>query len=218
MINTSGGMTGGDKIDWSFSVAENACLTLTTQAFERVYKSSGGLACTNIHLELQAGAKLAWLPQETILFDQSAYSRTINVDTTSGADLLMVESVVFGRAAMGETIKTLTFFDQWRVHVDGELHHAESTKLAGEAAGILGNSFATDGASAMATILFVSRRAEGLQDPVRSLLSNSDAASAWKGKLVVRMLAKDDYVLRQRLIPIINLLHHPDPLPKIWTS
>jgi urease accessory protein len=37
MINTSGGMTGGDTLDWTFTAAENTNLSVTTQACERVY-------------------------------------------------------------------------------------------------------------------------------------------------------------------------------------
>lgn len=44
MINSSGGLTGGDEMHWAFKAANQTELTVTTQACEKVYASSGGSA------------------------------------------------------------------------------------------------------------------------------------------------------------------------------
>ena len=80
-------------------------------------------------LKVGAGGTLAWLPQETILFDQVRLRRSIEVDLAPDASLLLAEGVVFGRSAMGETLAQGRFFDRWRVRRGGALVFAESLRL-----------------------------------------------------------------------------------------
>src|SRR5438270_665255 len=89
-------------LDFACQVGENARLTLTSAAAEKIYCAQGPAAELNIALTAQAHAHLAWLPQETILFDRARVTRCIEVDLAESASLLLCEIVVFGRAAMGE--------------------------------------------------------------------------------------------------------------------
>ena len=69
---------------------ENLSLAWTRRRHQRVAARAG------------ASAHLAWLPQETILFDQARLSRRIDIDLHEDASLLLAEIVVFGRTAMDE--------------------------------------------------------------------------------------------------------------------
>src|SRR5437764_9159036 len=102
IVNTAGGMAGGDRFGVQVDVAENARLVVTAAAAEKVYRSDGADTALGITLAVGAGAALAWLPQETILFDRSRLDRRIEIALTGDAALLMAEGFVFGRAAMGE--------------------------------------------------------------------------------------------------------------------
>jgi len=104
-VNTAGGVAGGDRFDVEIAAGEGAHLTLTTAAAEKVYRATAKPAELSIGLKVAAGARLAWLPQETILFDQAKVLRRIDIDLAEGASLLLCEIVVFGRAAMGETVR-----------------------------------------------------------------------------------------------------------------
>src|SRR5690606_35796222 len=75
LINTSGGLTGGDRLQWDVELGENASAVITTQACERIYRSGGGEARIATRLKMAKGTRLAWLPQETILFNHSMLSR-----------------------------------------------------------------------------------------------------------------------------------------------
>ncbi len=100
-VNTAGGIAGGDRFDIDIAAGGGAHLTVTTAAAEKIYRSHGPDAQVNIALRAGADARLAWLPQETILFDQARVARRIDIDLSQNASLLLCEIVVFGRAAMG---------------------------------------------------------------------------------------------------------------------
>jgi urease accessory protein len=218
MINTSGGMTGGDTLNWTFTAAQNTNLSVTTQACERVYKSSHGVANMNVNLNVQADASLHWLPQETILFDQCGLKREINVNIESGCELLMAEPLVFGRQAMGENQINGSLHDRWRIHCDGQLIHAEDFKLEGNMTERLENPFVTNGHIACATVLFIAPRAEGVLQEAKSLLQDVGAVSFWNGKLLARIIAPSSYELRQAMYPLIQLLRDGKTMPKIWAN
>ncbi len=218
MINTSGGMTGGDKLDWMFVAEANTNLSITTQACERVYKSSGGTAQINVRLDVHNDASLHWLPQETILFDNCNLQRTITVNMVAGSELFMAEPLVFGRQAMGETELNGFIRDRWRVSCDGHLIHAEDFAIQNNMSELLAKPFVTNGNSVCATVLLIAPRGEALLQDARALLQDSGGVSFWNGKLLARIFAADSYELRRHMYPLMKLLGNGKPLPKIWAN
>jgi urease accessory protein len=217
LINTSGGLTGGDRIDWAIDAGASTRVTVTTQACERIYKSSGGDAHVTARLSAGPGAVLHWLPQETILFDQGALSRTLDADLSDGAELIALEAIVLGRKAMGETVTSGSLRDRWRIRRNGRLIHAEDLRLAGKIDRIAGRSATLSGNLAFATLLYVGDRAETIMPRLHALLGEKLAGSSqWKGKMVIRMAAEDGFALRKILIPTISLLRNGEPPPKVW--
>ena len=114
-VNTAGGVAGGDRFDIEIAAGEASRLAVTTAAAEKIYRAEGPPAQLNIALKAAAGAHLAWLPQETILFDRARVLRRIDIDLAESASLLLCEIVVFGRAAMGERMQRGEFVDRWRL-------------------------------------------------------------------------------------------------------
>ena len=131
IVNTGGGMAGGDRFAIDLSLGAGASLIAGTAAAEKIYRSTGPDAEMDVTLDVGEGARLAWLPQETILFDRARLSRRIDVDLAESASLLMAEAVVFGRAAMGEAMEQGFFADRWRVRRGGKLVFADSARLDG---------------------------------------------------------------------------------------
>lgn len=218
LINTSGGLTGGDRIDWDVAAGANTKVTVTTQACERIYKSNGGDAHVSARLTVGAGATLHWLPQETILFDQGALNRTLAVDLSEGSELVALEAILLGRKAMGESVAEGRLRDRWRVRRNGRLVHAEDLRLSGGIEAIAGRRSALAGNLAFATLLYMGEQAESLLAKLHLLLDDKLAgASHWNGKLVVRMVAEDGFALRKLLVPTISLLRNGEPPPKVWT-
>lgn len=216
LINTAGGLAGGDRIATEIDIAETTAATITTQACERVYRSTGEAATVTNRLTVGAGARLAWLPQETILFDGGRLSRRLEADLADDAELVAMEAVLFGRTAMGEILSHGALHDRWRIRRDGRLIFAEDFRISGEIAAQLARPALLSGRTAMATVLYAASEPERLLDAVRMLVGEDGGASAWNGKLLIRLTAVSGLALRQRLEPLLSLLIGGRPLPKVW--
>lgn len=216
LINTAGGVTGGDRFAAEVVLEAGSHAVLTTQACERVYRSAGGTAEVTNRLEVGAGARLDWLPQETILFDGGRLSRRLDAELAEGSELLAVETTIFGRTAMGESVRTGSFRDRWRIRRQGRLLFADDLRLEGEIAGLIARPAVLDGNAAMATVLLVSEGGERLLDAVRSLIGEAGGASFWNGRLLARVTAPDGFLLRRILIPVLGVLMPGRSLPKVW--
>jgi urease accessory protein len=230
LINTAGGLTGGDAMSWSCTAGERTALTLTTQACEKTYKASGE-SIANVSVSLAAGvaSRLCWLPQETILFDRARLARRLEIDLAADAGLLLVEPVIFGRRAMGEVVNTGLFRDRWRIRVEGRLVHAEDFLIGPDIAGRLAAPAIAGGARAFATLLLVAPDAGDKLAAARRIVGAAGGVSSWTvgvasgeatstGKLLARIVANDGYDLRKTLIPLIGLLNPGAGLPKIWST
>ncbi len=221
LINTAGGLTGGDRLRWEIAVEHGADLTVTTQACERIYRSSGGPASLNAQVSVAEGAWLSWLPQETIVFDRSALRRSLSIDLERGARALVVEPIILGRKAFGETVELADFHDRWRVRVDGRLVHAEEFAVGPSVSRQVERAVFTGGCLAFATVLLIGDDAERLADPVRDILGDGGSVSHWTvggtGKLLARLVTEDGYALRRRLVPALQLLNGQAQLPKLWS-
>lgn len=216
-INTSGGVTGGDRLQYCASVEAGAALNVTTQAAERIYRASSGAAHITNTLTLAAGSRLDWLPQETILFEGSALKRRLNVDLDESSTLLALETLVLGRHAMGETLQQSRLSDQWRIRRNGRMVYADALRFSKP--GFETQSAATlNGHRALATLVYVAPDAEDRLSNARGLLDFADveaAASAWNGLLVLRFLAPDAQPLRKALISFLTEFRGCN-LPRVW--
>lgn len=214
LINTGGGLAGGDNFTFDIGTEESAVLTVTTQAAERVYGSLGPTARIDIRLSAAPGSSLCWLPQESILYNGSAISRRITADLAGDARFLAVESVMLGRAAMGETVTEVHLADRWRIRRDGRLIFADDLVIEG----MPPSSKATLGAArAFATVALAAADAEDRLEAVRQVIGDAGSASAWSGKLVARLAARDGFALRKALIPALAVLAGQVALPKVWS-
>lgn len=217
IVNTAGGVTGGDRLHLEAMAATGSRLTLSTQAAERIYRAQPGeLGRVETRLQVAAGARVNWLPQETILFDHAALERRLTVDLAADAALLMVETLVFGRAAMGEVLRAVHLRDRIRINRDGDPIYLDGIALNGDAQAHLARPAIAGGAGAVATVVFVSAQVVAHLAPLRALLPATAAASLLPGGvLVARLLAADSYELRRALIPALTLLNDGH-LPLNW--
>jgi urease accessory protein len=216
IVNTGGGMTGGDRFAIDLEVGAGACLMAGTTAAEKIYRSTGADAETEVSLSVAAGGRLWWLPQETILFDRARLSRRIDIDLADDASLVMAEAVVFGRAAMGETLGEGAWSDRWRLRRGGRLVFAENARLDGAIAGTLAQPAAAGGGIALATIL-IAPGDEATVAAARALddqFTGEVGISAWSGIAVARFIACDGAVLRHDLIALLASLGVS--VPRLW--
>lgn len=218
-VNTAGGVAGGDRFDIDIAAGDGAHLTVTTAAAEKVYRSHGPEAQVNIALRAAADARLCWLPQETIVFDQARVLRRIDIDLAQSASLLLCEIVVFGRAAMGEIMAHGSFTDRWRMRIGGKLAFAETIRLDGDIAGKLARRAVANGGVAVGTALIV----PGDESIVEHIREVSDAfgaeagVSAWNGFAMARFCAQDAARLRADMMKVLERVS-PSGLPRLWLN
>ncbi len=218
LLNTAGGVTGGDRFRTEAAVRSGASLTLTTQTAERAYRALPGThGEITTALSAEAGAVLHWLPQEMILFDRSALTRQLSVDLAGDASFLAIEPVILGRTAMGETVTDLRFSDQWRVRREGRLIYADALRIRGDAAALTASAATLGGHRAFASLLLAAPRADRILAPLRDRLGASGGASLIRsGVLAARLSAPDGFALRRTLMPALELLRGA-PLPRTWS-
>lgn len=214
VVNTGGGMTGGDRFDVEMTVGKGARLTAGSAAAEKIYRSTGPNAEMTVKLSVGEGGRLCWLPQETILFDRARLARRITVDLAEDAALIMAEAVVFGRTAMGEAMTCGFFADRWHLSCGGRLVFAESIRLDGAIAEKLKAPAATGGGIALATVLLTPVD-EAAVTAVRALDFMGEAGiSAWNGIAVARFVARDGACLRHDLVAALSALGQS--VPRLW--
>ena len=217
LVNTAGGVTGGDSFKASANAGPGTRLTLSTQAAERAYRACpGATGRLESHLTVEDGARLHWLPQETILFEGSALRRRMRVDMAPSARLLLVEPVIFGRTAMGEAVTDARFDDRIEVWRDGDPVYLDAMAMRGDVQAHLSRPFIAGGARAMASVILVAPEAEAMLPRVRQMLPDTAGASLLQPDLLcLRLLATDGFELRRSLVPILQTLSEDD-LPRPW--
>ena len=216
IVNTAGGVAGGDRHHIDIAVDGDAGLSVTTAAAEKVYRSLGPQAEIELRLAVGSGGRLTWLPHETIMFDGARSQRRVEVDLAAGASLLMAEAVVFGRSAMGEVVASGAFADQWRVRRDGVLMFAEAACIEGAVSQRLAVPAVAAGGVAIATALAIPGD-EAMVERVRAQsFAGEVGASAWNGLAVARFCARDGAALRRDLAKVIAAFGGAPP--RIWLN
>ncbi|MCB9942495.1 MAG: urease accessory protein UreD [Geminicoccaceae bacterium] len=210
LLNTAGGLTGGDRFEFSCHWGEGTAATVATQAAERIYRSSGGTAHVANRLTIAEAASAHWLPQETILFDGGAIERQFEADLAADARLVAVESWMIGRHAMGETVRSARIREHWRIRREGKLVFADTFRLDGNLQALLERPAVAQGRTCFATVLVACRGAAKLSDVVRPHAS----CSVLGDMLVGRLLAMDIADLRRRLQEFMMLLELR--VPRVW--
>lgn len=225
--NTAGGVAGGDRLRWAFAVDGATTGLATTQAAEKIYRALDTDARIETQLRGRAGARIEWLPQETILFDGARLDRRTDIDLSLDARLTALECLVFGRSGHGETLRTGRLRDAWRVRVDGRLVWADSLRLDGPMDVLLGRRSLLDRAGACATLIQIGPPAE-LADicaRIRNAAQPDPAIRIGAGivgpVLVCRLLAPAASAVRRAVAGLLALLRQGTaaeavPLPRQW--
>jgi urease accessory protein len=218
IVNTGGGVAGGDSYSVSLSLGEGAEVEATTPSAERIYRSHGPAAVVTTRLALAPAARLFWLPQETLLFDGARLERRLEIETSGEAAFLLAETLIFGRLAMGEGRIDARVVDSWRIRRDGRLIFADETRLE-HAGSTLDCTVVGAGARVMSTIVAQAPNIEArLPDLREALDAGSPAvesgASAFDGLIVARLLAASSDRLRATLVAAIVALDGRKP--RLW--
>jgi urease accessory protein len=224
LVNTAGGIAGRDKLQFEVIALPNASVAVTSQAAEKVYRALREPAQVVTKLKVCEAAKLAWLPQETIVFNRARLVREMEIELSAGAELLALEWIVLGRAARGEQMAGGHIQDSWRVKKDGRLLWADSFRASDEAIPHLYKKALLSSCRALATLVYfgpdIGTRMDLLRDMAASLECHSGTTSVG-GLIVARFAAEISTDLRlalrgflQRLSPVLG--DGPFGVPKMW--
>ena len=219
LVNTAGGIAGGDRFDIDIASSGDARLTVTTAAAEKIYRANGPAAALNVTLRAEGSSHLSWLPQETILFDRTRIHRRFDISLSETASLLLCEIVVFGRLAMGERMREGEFLDRWRLRRGGKLIFAENIRLDGDIGAKLANPAIAKGGVAIGTALMVPGD-EALLERVRELapsFGGEVGLSAWNGFAMARFCAQDAARLRADMMAVLGRASG-SALPRLWLN
>lgn len=219
VLNTSGGLVGGDRLFHDIRWGPATHAAITTPACEKLYRAASRIATIQTSLSVAEGATAEWLPQETIVFDRTKVKRDLQVRLAVGAIFTGIESVVLGRAEMGETLQTVWLRDGWRIWRGDRLIYADAFNLGGDASKLLTCAPTLQGHRAFANLLHIGPRAEAEMQRVRDFLADSGCicgTSAWNGMLSARLVARDGATLRQAVAQVLGIIRGNLALPRVW--
>lgn len=225
VVNTAGGLTGGDTVTLGVTVGRDAAAMVSGQAAEKIYRALAGEVEIDTRLELHANGFLAWLPQEAILFDGARLKRRLTVELAGNSRLLAVESTVFGRTHRGESFGRGFYRDDWRIGRDGRLIWADAQRLSGDIEALFRRRAGFAGNRASSTIVYAAEDAQRWLDPAREIIAGCAGrvgVTAFAGVLLIRLLAADGFALRQSTMRILTRLWSRIagavmPLPRVWS-
>lgn len=219
LINTGGGIAGGDRLSVAMALGPASHVLATSQSAEKVYRAEDRPATIAVRLALGPSARLAWLPQETIIHDGARLSRTLDADLAPDATLTWLEIMVLGRLACGERLSQGALRDRWRIRRGGRLVLAEDVRLDGNIADKLDRPALGGGARAIATLVHIAPQAEQRLAGVRAALATATGAggaSAWNGLLVTRIAGPDPAAVRAA-VALVAATVTGDALPRSWS-
>ena len=226
LINTGGGIAGGDRLETSVTATDKSSIVVTTQAAEKVYRALDEPARITTKLEVLDFAKLAWLPQETILFNSARLRRETTIDFSPGATLLALEWLVLGRAAHKEKVVGGEITDGWRVRKEGQLIWADTFRVADPIFCHLPRSALLEKHIAIGTLVYCGASSDRCLELFRSIESDMEcrcAATTVAGLAIIRFAAVAARSLRLALRRFLGRLQHesgpaaPFGVPKMWS-
>jgi urease accessory protein len=225
IVNSSGGIAGGDRLEVEVVALKNASVVVTTQAAEKIYRALDRPARVATKLKACGTAKLAWLPQETIVFNQARIRRQTEIDLCSGAELIALEWMVLGRTACGEKVASGHISDSWRIKKDGRLIWADGFRVSDEVFAQLHRKALLCDWKAVGTLIYFGPSLDARLRVLRDIAASLDcccAATIVGAIIVVRVAAAAGSDLRRGLRSLLDQFSRelgPGPfgIPKMWS-
>ena len=222
IVHPPGGIAGGDRLNISAKVGEQAWAQLTSPGAAKWYRASGP-AYQQLTLQVAAGATLEWLPQESIVYCGAQAQLETRIELQGDARLCYWDMVALGRPASGERFDSGEFRSRLDIHRDGQLLWHERQRIAGND-GLLDSPIGLGGHPVFATLLITGEIDAELLERCRELPSavRGDLTQL-PGLLVARCLADQALHARAWLIALWQqlrpaLLEREAVPPRIWNT
>jgi urease accessory protein len=228
VLHPPGGLVGGDRLRIEVRVERGAHALLTTPAAGKLYRSQGERASQQQILRVAQGARLEWLPQETIAFEGARAELSTRVELSADAAFLGWEIVCLGRPAAGERFERGELGQSIEILRDERLVYIErGAYRAGDA--LLSAPWGLAGQPVVGTLVCAVPGASACVEAARELAAQAQwgpglaAVSGWDDVLVARYLGPSAEQARElftalwrQLRPV--LLAREASLPRIWRT
>ena len=217
-LNTAGGLTSGDNFVTNFKL-NNSKICISTQAAEKIYSGYGYPARVENKVIIDDSSTLFWMPQELILFNNSKLERNSYFDLKTTSNLLICETIIFGRRSMNENIENILISDQWEIKINDKIKHFETVDFKGVLRDYFKNKSALSNNCAFNFIFgygeSLINKAETIDKNLLNHENTDMAISIWDEKFIIRSVSEDNYDLRIALQKILPYFYNNE-LPKMW--
>ncbi|AKZ64544.1 urease accessory protein UreD [Herbaspirillum hiltneri N3] len=230
IVHPPGGILGGDVLNISARVGDNAHALLTTPGAGKWYRANGFVSQQQVSLTATAGAALEWLPQETIFFNDADVRMEHSVDLAADACYIGGEILCFGRTASGESFNSGRVSQCTSIRRGGKLVWFEQGTLRAGTSSMT-SPLALAGFTVSATLIAVGLPINAaflseLREQTGALTRDSNdrtGATQMKQVLVLRYLGNSSQAARQwlthawqRIRP--ELMQREAIVPRIWNT
>ena len=221
IINTAGGLTSGDINIHYVKVLDNIKLNITTQSMEKVYNCKNFFAYNFTNISVGTNSYVAWLPLETIFFNGGKLRRRINIELQKKSNFLGVETIIFGRKAMGEVVNRGYLDDAWQIYQNNKLIYSDFNRINGNISKKLSNALVMQGNNIFCNIVFIGKKIKTYKRKILIYISNSECfagVSIVNDVLLLKVIVKDIIEVRNFLDNLIMIFDGNFNLPKLWSS
>ena len=231
LVHPPGGIVGGDELDIEATLDAGTHALITTPGATRFYRSSGAAAVQRTVLRVAAGARLEWLPLETIAYSGCRAENRVQIELAAGAEAIGWDVLALGLPAADEAFAAGSFTQ----HLELPGRWLERGRIGAEDRRLLDSPLGLAGLRVMATLWFASgsampdARRDALLEAARECAAGSHlaarcgATSPLEGVIVLRVLA-------EKVEPAMAFLHQvrgvwrriawglaPNP-PRVWQT
>ncbi len=210
LVHPPGGVVGGDELHIRAALQAGSHALITTPGATRFYRSDGPQALQQTHLQVADGARLEWLPMETIVYSGCRADNILRAALSAGAEMIGWDVLVLGLAAADQP-----FAHGWyRQHLEVPGVWLERARMAADDAPLLRGPLGWAGHTVLATLWFaagtplVPARRDALLDAARAcieghaLAATAGVTSPQSRVVVVRALAGQVETVMQLLAAV----------------
>ena len=142
IVHPPGGLVAGDVLDIGVQVGTQAHALVSTPGATRFYRSEGAEATQHIRIQLETGARLEWMPLESIAYPNCKARNWLDIELAPGAELLAWDVMALGLPNANQPFNSgsmhqrMRLNDVWleQAHIDASdaLLMNSATGLAGQ--------------------------------------------------------------------------------------
>ena len=152
LVHPPGGIVGGDELEIDERLDAGTHALITTPGATRFYRSSGAAAAQRAVLRVAGGARLEWLPLETIAYSGCLAENRVQLDLANGAEAIGWDLLALGLPAAGEPFEAGHFTQ----HLEIPGRWLERGRVAASDTRLLESPLGLAGRRVMATAWFAS--------------------------------------------------------------